>query len=124
MKLKSILLIEDNDISVLLVHEYLEKYSVSITTCGCCSDCKNRINNGEIFNIVLLDLKLPGESGYELFVFIKNKLPNIPIIVCSALSMNLIKKEFESLQMFPDLILSKPISKNSLIAALQEYKIV
>ena len=39
-----------------------------------------------IFNLVLLDIKLPGKSGYEVCKEIRSINPNVPIIMLTAMS--------------------------------------
>ena len=79
----SILVIDDEaaireSLEVLLM---LEGYTVRMAVDG---EEGLRILETENFDLVLLDLALPGQSGLELLPQIKNRQPDLPVIMITA----------------------------------------
>jgi DNA-binding NtrC family response regulator len=79
----SILVIDDEagireSLEVLLS---LEGYSVRLTIDG---EEGLKALDQETFDLVLLDLALPGQSGLELLPQIKERLPELPVIMITA----------------------------------------
>lgn len=81
---KKVLLIEDDMALQELIISYLESYG--FTTCGY-SDSQQALDallvSKEPFDIVVLDLMLPGMDGFDVAKIIKKQL-DIPIIISSA----------------------------------------
>ncbi|MGZ4043014.1 MAG: response regulator transcription factor [Bacteroidia bacterium] len=60
----------------------MEKFNVMIAHTG--PEALNKFNNYSPFNLVLLDIMLPGINGYDLFKEFKKKDPSVPIIFLTA----------------------------------------
>jgi CheY-like chemotaxis protein len=64
---------------------------------SCCEahsvDEAEKILLGDKIDLVLSDVKMPNQSGPELYYRVKNKLPNIPFILMTAYSSNEIIEE-------------------------------
>jgi len=78
------------------------------------------ILNHNIPNIIFLDLRMPGMSGYELAKIIKTKpeFNNIPLIAYTAFAFE--GKRNENSKLFHD-FLYKPVSSNALFSLLKRY---
>lgn len=115
-----ILLIEDDLASRLLVSEILE--GVNITTIEC--DCgKEAIaiftKHSDEIALILLDIKLPGMDGWELYDQLRKVNPEIPIIAVSAtlpeeLAVNCRRKGFNN-------YISKPFDINELLEMVTSF---
>jgi chemotaxis family two-component system response regulator Rcp1 len=91
-----LLLIEDNEGDILLITEALNNESllkkINIARDGqfAIDYLMNtlRVNEGELPNIILLDINLPKKNGQEVLHFIKNneKLKHIPVIMLTTSS--------------------------------------
>lgn len=68
-------------------------------------------------SVVFLDLNMPGMSGQEVLAAIKEKLPQVPVIICTANSE--IETAVECLKLGAHDYLVKPISLNSFGSALR-----
>ena len=83
----NILIVEDDDVSYLLLSEILSSYPLKITRAF---DGEEAImyfsENKSNFDLVLMDIKLPKINGYDATQAIKGKFPSIPIIACTAFS--------------------------------------
>ncbi len=85
----SILVIEDNPGDFLLIREYLEEQfaSLKIEQAKKYSDAVELLSNPDaVYNVVLLDLTLPDNTGESLINGITQLCPNIPVIVLTGFS--------------------------------------
>ncbi len=81
---KRVLLIEDEKQMQALIGNYLDTYGFTTTAYEDPRDALNALLvEKEIFDIVILDLMLPGMDGFDVAKAIKEKL-DIPIIISSA----------------------------------------
>lgn len=83
----NILLIEDNEGDVFLIREMLRKVSdrdFSLVHAPTLETAEVHYRSG-VFNVLLLDLSLPGLSGAEAIEKVRCDLPGIPIIVMTGL---------------------------------------
>lgn len=76
-----ILLIEDDEISAQLMHDFLVDYDFGVTVVDTVTDGLSYITQNN-YGVVLLDLSLPDYSGLELLKHIKYSY-SLPIIVIS-----------------------------------------
>ena len=75
------------------------------------------------FDLVITDLMMPGMDGFELIKAIKQRQPNLPIIVLTAGSTTASIRHTEAGGSSPDLsaakaVLEKPIEMDALIEAI------
>ncbi|WP_199120382.1 response regulator transcription factor [Pedobacter sp. ASV28] len=80
----NLLLVEDepNVVSVVLRGLTAEGFEVSVAPDGLTGEQMAKSNN---FDLIILDIMLPGINGLELCKIIKKEKPNIPIIMLTAL---------------------------------------
>ncbi len=84
---KNVLVVDDNSINQLIVKHSLDKLGATseIATDGIEAIEKLQANN---FDLVLMDIQMPGMDGYETTKFIRNQLQNnIPIIAMTAFAL-------------------------------------
>ena len=80
----NLLLVEDepNVVSVVVRGLSAEGFSVSVAPDGTTGEKMSLANN---FDLIILDIMLPGINGLELCKIIKKEKPNVPIIMLTAL---------------------------------------
>lgn len=80
----NLLLVEDEPNVVSVIKRGLtdEGFTVSIAPDGLIGEQMAKENN---FDLIILDIMLPGINGLELCKIIKNEKPNVPIIMLTAL---------------------------------------
>ena len=107
MKRPLILLVDDEPVVLRALRVALEAqdYAVSAVLTG--EDALARITNGA-FDLVLLDLGLPGVDGFEVIRRVRVLYPALPIIVLSAQGEDAVK--VEALDLGADDYVSKPFS--------------
>lgn len=118
---KKILLAEDNPINTIVAQKLLEKFKVDI----------EHADNGntavemalkEPFDLIFLDIQMPGKDGTEVASIIKEKFgPNrrTPLVAMTANAMIGDKEKYLASGL--DGYISKPISKNEIEVILQKY---
>jgi CheY-like chemotaxis protein len=115
---KTILIAEDEDANYYLLQEYLEPTGISI---------HRAINGLEVLNfikdnnpdIILLDIKMPIMSGFEVAKRIRSSNNNVPIIAQTAYSMMGDKEIIISVGCND--YISKPIEEEVLIDKIKQY---
>ena len=116
MKRPLILLVDDEPVVLRALRVALEAqdYTVSAVLTG--EDALARISNGA-FDLVLLDLGLPGVDGFEVIRRVRVLYPALPIIVLSAQGEDAVK--VEALDLGADDYVSKPFSVRELLARVR-----
>jgi two-component system KDP operon response regulator KdpE len=111
-----ILLVDDEPVVLRALRVALEAqdYVVSAVLTG--EDALERISNGA-FDLVLLDLGLPGVDGFEVIRRVRLLHPGLPIIVLSAQGEDAVK--VEALDLGADDYVSKPFSVRELLARVR-----
>lgn len=114
---KKILIIEDDESIALMEKDYLE---VAGLVCEICNDGilgLQRALEGD-FSLVVVDVMLPGLSGFEVCRYIREK-KDIPLIIVSALADDLNK--VRGLGLGVDDYMTKPFSPGELVARVQGH---
>ena len=116
LKRPLILLVDDEPVVLRALRVALEAqdYVVSAVLTG--EDALARISNGA-FDLVLLDLGLPGVDGFEVIRRVRVLYPALPIIVLSAQGEDAVK--VEALDLGADDYVSKPFSVRELLARVR-----
>jgi PAS domain S-box-containing protein len=115
---KVILVVEDEDSNFLLMERMLKSTGVQLIW------VKNGIDaielcNSQMFDLVLMDIRMPMMDGYETTQIIKKDHKNLPVIAQTAYAL---KGEREkSLAAGCDNYISKPIDTRELLAVLGKY---
>ena len=110
--MKRILIIEDDEDISMIEEAYLESagFETKILSDG---NKVNEIIEAESFDLILLDLMLPGKSGYTICREIRDKL-DIPILMVTARTESVDK--IRGLGMGADDYISKPFDPAELVA--------
>ncbi len=81
----NILLIEDDDISAILIKNFLEESNFKIEIANTVTTAISNMKF-ERYSLILLDISLPDFNGFEVLKYINRNNTNIPVIIISALS--------------------------------------
>jgi DNA-binding NtrC family response regulator len=114
--LASILVIDDeaairDSLDVLLS---LEGYNVTLAVDG---EQGLRTLDAENFDLVLLDLALPGQSGMELLPLIKERQPDLPVIMITAYGT--VENVVEAVRAGAENFVQKPWDNEKLLADIR-----
>ena len=106
-----ILVVDDDDRIRELVKQYLEEKNFIVTTAKDSADAKKKIEIIK-FDILILDIMMPGQSGLSLTKEIKEK-DNTPIILLTAKGETI--DRIEGLELGADDYLGKPFEPKELL---------
>ena len=110
---KKILVVDDNALNIKVAKKSLSQLNPIIDECTNGMDCIDKIKNGNKYDIILLDIMMPGLSGSETLAELK-KDPNFntPVIALTADAIAGAKERYLS-EGFNDYI-AKPFSKDQI----------
>ena len=108
----------DDEIELLKPHIiFLEKKGYTVDTCTNGTDAIDKIE-GENFNIVFLDENMPGITGLETLLIIKEIRPTLPIVMITKSEEELIMEGAIGGQISDYLI--KPVNPNQILLSLKK----
>lgn len=109
---ESILIIDDDKDLGEITSDMLESYGYSVTRVLDSEDAYEILSH-KVFHLILLDINLPFESGFEVCKEIR-KVSSVPIIFASARTAE--KDKIEGLDIGGDDYISKPYSLKELLS--------
>ena len=110
-----ILVVDDDDGIRSLVKKYLNENNFLVTTADSAEDASKKIRIIK-FDLIILDIMMPGKSGLEFIEDNKKKL-DTPIILLTAKGEA--SERIEGLQLGADDYLSKPFEPKELILRIK-----
>ncbi len=120
IKGKSILIVDDNLINLKVAARLLEGYKVKTECVSSGFDCLKKVEEGNNYDLILMDDMMPKMSGTETFKKLKEKEGfNTPVIALTANAIAGMKENYLKAG-FNDYI-SKPIDKKELERVLKTY---
>ena len=117
---KKILVVDDNKINLKVASRLLLNYKVQIETVESGFECIEKIENGNYYDLILMDDMMPKMSGVETFHKLKEKEGfNIPVVALTANAISGMREKYLN-EGFND-YLSKPIDKLDLNVVMKKY---
>ena len=115
----SVLIVEDSPTEATILTEFLQKSGfdvLNVTT----AEAAKAILVQQNFDAILIDIVLPGQSGYSLCRDLKNQqnTANIPIIICSSKSEKIDQKW--GMKQGASAYVTKPVDRKELVATLEK----
>ncbi|MBK9389699.1 MAG: response regulator [Bacteroidetes bacterium] len=118
LKKMKILVVEDDEFTYILIHEFLKEQNVELVWAMNGADAVDKFSLDPTFDIVLMDLKMPVMDGYEATKLIKSINPGIPVIAISAFELD--KDAVVGLGTYFDGHILKPVEKNDLLIIITQ----
>ena len=117
---KKILVVDDNKLNLKVADKLLKNYNVVVTLCNSGTDCLDLINNGNRFDLILLDDMMPNMSGTQTLSHLK-AIPDfkIPVVALTANAINGMKEKYLAAGF--DGYLAKPIERPELYKTLVKF---
>ena len=118
---KRILVIDDEKVNRRILGDHLSLAGYSVTEATGGSQALAMIENGACFDLVLLDVMMPGQSGFEICETLRKKyLPSeLPIVILTA--KNRVSDLVYGFNVGANDYLSKPFSKNELLSRIRTH---
>lgn len=85
---EKLLVIDDNESIAKLVKQMLDKFQYEIISGENAKECLETLEKNKDINMAILDFNLPDMNGIELTKVIKEKYPDIKVILTSGYSLN------------------------------------
>ena len=118
-KKKHILVVDDDDRIRDLLKEYLNSKNFIISTAVNAEMAKQKIIYFK-FDLVVLDVMMPGQNGYELTKEIKKKI-KVPIILLTARGE--VENRIKGLELGADDYIGKPFEPKELLLRVKKKKV-
>lgn len=117
---KNILIVDDNKLNLKVASKILDGYNPNIDMVESGIECIEKINNGNKYDLILMDDMMPRMSGGETLLRLKqiNNF-NTPVIVLTANAISGMEEKYKN-EGFDD-YLSKPIDRERLHEVLGKY---
>lgn len=113
-----VLLVEDNEINQAVMQAIFGSLDIPITIVGTGEDAIEIVKDQQ-FDLIFMDIHLPGIDGRQASEKIKHSYPQIPIVALSADAFN--KHKYDDNDKIWDEYLCKPLEKEKLIQALNRF---
>ena len=110
-----ILVVDDDDRIRDLLKDFLSENSYIVSTAENAEQAKKKIENFK-FDIIILDVMMPGQNGYELTQDIKKKL-KVPIILLTAKGE--VENRIKGLELGADDYIGKPFEPKELLLRIK-----
>jgi signal transduction histidine kinase len=117
----NVLVVEDIEYNEILLKKMLLKYNFDLVFAKTGEEALEIFDRNNSFDLIFMDIKLPGIDGYEVTRRIRKKNQDIPIIAQTAYAFSEDKKM--ALESGCNTLLSKPITTKSLKFALGEVNL-
>jgi len=115
---ENILVVEDNDANYEYLHEILSEHKLKLYRVKNAEDSIKIVKEKD-FNLILMDIQLPGKDGNYATSEIKKIKPEIPIVVQSAFAF--IKDKRKAFQAGCDDYLVKPLKIEELLTKIKKH---
>ncbi|MGM0442369.1 MAG: HD domain-containing phosphohydrolase [Elusimicrobiota bacterium] len=112
----NILLVEDNPATQQIVEDILNDTTYELTIYGNGHEGQKAIEN-EDWDLIILDIMLPGKDGFELLELSKEKHKFTPVIMFTALKDR--NKKIKAYEMGVNDFISKPVEKWEFLARIR-----
>ncbi|MCF6241538.1 MAG: ATP-binding protein [Bacteroidales bacterium] len=114
-----VLIVEDDDISFRYMSKVLEKTNIHVIRAVTGIEAIELCKKNQDFDLILMDIQLPGINGYEATRRIRAFAPDIPIIAQTAHALAEDRKK--SMDIGCNDFITKPIKRNVLLRKMEKY---
>jgi len=114
--MEKILVVDDERNILKMLKKFLTQAGYSVDTARNYEEAISKFN-AERFDLVMSDMRLPGRSGLEILKFIKNKTPEVPVIIITAYGS--IENAVEAMKEGAANYLTKPIEIEEMLAIVR-----
>jgi signal transduction histidine kinase len=118
-KKSNLLVVDDEPVNLRVLENQLSLRAYAITTATSGKEAIAAIESGQEFNLVLLDVMMPGITGYEVCRIIRKRYRanELPVLMLTA--KNRVEDLVAGLQSGANDYLAKPFSKEELLARIE-----
>ena len=114
-----VLVVEDNPLNMELVVEILNARGFTVDTAIDGEEAIKKIEN-EDYDLILMDIELPGMDGVEVTKIIKMKYKKMPVVALTSYAMKGDRERFLAAGF--DEYISKPLDISDFLKRLEKYR--
>ncbi|MCL4538694.1 MAG: response regulator [Bacteroidetes bacterium] len=120
MSKPKVLVVDDEEALRFLLASELEAEAFEVQSAGDGDEAidlvRNRSEQGDRFDVVLLDIKMPRVDGFEVLKYIKGNIPETKVIMLTAYAD--VKNAIESLRLGASDFVSKPYDLDDILTSI------
>lgn len=116
---KTILIAEDEEMNFLYLQEVLRGTNVKILWRLTGKDAVDEVSSNNDISLILMDVRMPKMDGVEATKILKQKMPQLPIIIQTAYALKTEKEK--GFKAGCDEYLEKPVKQDELLAVIEKY---
>lgn len=113
--MEKILVVDDERNILLLLNKFLKQEGFHVETARSFDEAISRL--ADSFDLVITDMRLPGRSGLDLLRWIKERRPELPVIVITAYGS--IENAVEAMKIGATNYLTKPVEHDEMLAIIR-----
>ncbi len=115
----TVLVVEDSLTEREIITQYLKQAGISVVIASSGEEALEKLN-GTLPDVIVLDVVLPGRSGFEICRELKSipRTSQIPIIICSTKSSDMDK--FWGMKQGADAYIPKPIDPEIFLKTIKQ----
>ena len=84
-KSKNILLVDDEELIVNLLQDYLESLGYAVVAANSAEEAIKILNNGSVIDLLITDINLPGMTGIDLLKIARNTKKDVSVILITGM---------------------------------------
>jgi len=115
-----VLVVDDEEALRFLLASELEAEAFEVQSAGDGDEAidlvRKRFEQGDRFDVVLLDIKMPKVDGFEVLKFVKGNVPETKVIMLTAYAD--VKNAIESLRLGASDFVSKPYDLDDILTSI------
>jgi PAS domain S-box-containing protein len=81
----NILVVDDEEAVQDVIRRFLEIAGHHVTCAGRGQEAIDRLNRGETYDLIILDLMMPREDAVATFQWLRQRCPHLPVLLCTGL---------------------------------------
>lgn len=117
IRMPLILIVEDDLTFSLMLTTWLKKKGFTVDTVASVADAKRRIRQNK-YRLVLSDLRLPDHDGIDLLKWLKETIPDVPLIMMTSYAD--IQTAVQSIKLGASDYIAKPLNPEELFGKIQD----
>ncbi len=115
--MERILIVEDERNILRLLSRLLKQEGFHMEIAVSFEEAVSKFSSDPVFDLILTDMRLPGRSGLDLLKWVKEKNPEIPVIIMTAYGS--IENAVEAMKEGAVNYLTKPVESDELLAIVK-----
>jgi len=116
---RNILLVEDEESIRFMLQTKLMKSGYSVTTAANGLHAIQIVRSGKTFDLILCDLKMPGQNGLDFFIELRKRKVDTPLVILTGFPEK--EKILHAIRHGVRDVLLKPMPHAELISKIQDY---